>query len=445
MTPTNLEIVEAIRQHGSFRKAAKALGCSDYLVRKQCAKDPQLARDVKDARELFGYHGNVAPEVRPAPMELNVKNDQMTLVYSTDNPSLGEIEDMIRSRGMDPDEWIVTSVTLNTWEGMTAPQHDPESGEKRNAKMPLHQCKATLARKPHLVLAMPAAHVPPVKRTRRRLTLDRPELIVVEGDHQIPYHDEALHVASLYALEDFHKKYNLVEHVFLGDTLDLPMISAHRDHPAASAPVNACLQGGYSVLREKREAAPNARARKIKGNHDYRLESELLGRSERMYGIKPASINGEKQLDALDLRRLLHLEALGVELVDDPRGWQHAEVELVEGIGGLVVRHGWLTSANSAAKSLAKRGRSMIVGHTHRPEHHFIWDPSAELERQAVTAGTMSEVRGGGGKQYPHFVPCDTWLQGFVTVTRWPDGRFAIEHARWTGTDLRWRDRSWTA
>jgi hypothetical protein len=48
-------------------------------------------------------------------------------------------------------------------------------------------------------------------------------------------------------------------------------------------------------------------------------------------------------------------------------------------------------------------------------------------------------------ERFPHFAVCDKWLQGFVTVTRWPDGRFAIEHARWDGKALRWRDRSWTA
>ena len=446
MRPTHDQMIEAVREHGSFRAAAKVLGVSDYWIRKQAAKDAEFAASLKAAREQFGYRGDVPPEVRPAPLKLDVKQDQMTLVYSTDNPELGEIGDLIRNAGLDPDEWLVTNVTLNKWEGMTAPQWSEEHMEKRNSKMPLNQWKVTLARKPHLILAAPAVHVPPLQRPkRRRPTLDKPELIVVEGDHQIPYNCKRLHAASLYALEDFYKRHNMRRHVFLGDTLDLPTISAHRDHPAAMALVNECIQGGYNVLLDKRTAAPVDVCEKLKGNHDFRLESELLGRAERMYGIKPASLTGEEQLPALDLRRLLHLERLGIELVEDPRGWQHAEVELVEGIGGLVVRHGWLTSANSAAKSLQKRGRSMIVGHTHRPEHHFIWDPSAEVERQAVTAGTMSEVRGGGGKLYPHFVPLDTWLQGCVLVTRWPDGRFAIEHARWTGSALRWRDKEWTA
>ena len=443
--PSHAAIVEAVRQHGSFQKAAKALGISDYWLRSQLARHPDLKEEVVAIRNGKTYHGNDSAEVKPGDLHLNVKQDQMTLVYSTDNPELGAIGELIRGAGMDPDEWLVTNVTLNKWEGMTSPQWDEAAGEKRNQKMPLNQWKVTLARKPHLILAAPAIPHPPLKRKPLRLTLDKPELILVEGDHQIPYNCKPLHVARLYMLEELAKRHNLVEQDFLGDTLDLPTISAHRDHPAAMAAVNECIQGGYNVLRDNVDAAPNIRRRKLKGNHDWRIEAELLGRAERMYGIRPATRGEVEELPALSLQRLLHLDALGVELVEDPRGWQHAEIELVPGMAGLVVRHGWLTSANSAAKSLAKRGRSMIVGHTHRPEHHFVWDPSAELERQAVTAGTMSEVRGGGSKQYPHFVPLDTWLQGFITVTRWPDGRFAIEHARWTGTALRWRDKEWTA
>jgi hypothetical protein len=269
---------------------------------------------------------------------------------------------------------------------------------------------------------------------------ETPELIVIEGDHQIPYHDPSLHAASLAALRHFHERENLTEHVFLGDTGDFPTISKHADHPSAMASVNEVIQGCYDVLRAKREAAPNARARKLKGNHDWRLEGELLLRSERMYGIKPADTGNGAQLPALSLQNLLHLDALGIELVEDPRGWSHGEVELVSGIGGLVVRHGWLTGQNTAQRSMLKRGRSLVVGHTHSREHVFVWDPSASVERQAAVAGTMSLVR---DQRFPHFATCDNWLQGFITVTRWPDGEFAIEHARWDGKALHWRDRRW--
>ncbi|MGZ4530791.1 MAG: hypothetical protein ACXVXP_00395 [Mycobacteriaceae bacterium] len=434
LRPSNSEIIAALEEHGSIRRAAAALGYTDYPVRKWIKQDPVLAEAVGDIRRARAYHGDRPETVGNEASGLTMRADEAVITEpATTRPKLGDIGQLIRERGLDPEEWVVVSTTLNEWDGPV----------KGGGTQRLKQWKVTLKRAPHLILAAPATHIPPVKRQRRVQPTGLPELIVVEGDHQVPYHDAKLHEVSLAALEELHKRHNLVEHVFLGDTGDFPTISKHADHPTAMASVNQVIQGCYDLLRAKREAAPNARARKLKGNHDWRLEGELLLRAERLYGIKPASIDGEEEIHALSLRRLLHLDALGVELVEDVRGWQHGEVELVEGIAGLVVRHGWLTGANTAGRSLSKRGRSMIVGHTHAREHVFRWDPSAGLERQAVVSGTMSSARGSSA-HFPHFAVCDSWLQGFVTVTRWPDGEFVVEHARWDGKALHWRDRRWS-
>jgi hypothetical protein len=363
-----------------------------------------------------------------------VEGDTATITEPpTPRPKLGDIGKLIRERGLDPDEWVVVSTTLNEWDGPV----------KGGGTQRLKQWKVTLRRAPHLILASPAVHVPKVKPDRRLNVLaEMPEVIVVEGDHQVPYYDPKLHEASLSALEYLSVYHNLTQHVFNGDVGDYPSISRHPDHPAANAQVNDVIQGVYELLREKREAAPNARAVLLKGNHDWRVEAELLARAERMYGIRPASIDGVEETPALSLRRLLHLDALGIDLVEDPRGWEHGEVELVSGPAGLVVRHGWITGANTASRSLAKRGRSMIVSHAHSREQVYAWDPVLGIERQAAVAGTMSAVRGSDG-QYPHFSVCDSMLQGFVTVTIWPGGQFNIEHAIWNGEYLQWRDRRW--
>lgn len=412
MRPSNEEIAAVVREHGSIRKAAPVLGVDERSIR----------RWLKE--------GETASQAEPG--SVHIDGDTATITEPpTSQPKLGDIGRLIRERGLNPEEWVVVSTTLNEWDGPVA-----GGGTQR-----LKQWKVTLRRAPHLVLALPASHVPTVKPDRRlNVQAEMPEMIVVEGDHQVPYHDPKLHEASLYALRELHDRHGMTEHVFLGDTGDFPTISRHADHPSASASVNDVIQGVYDLLREKREAAPNARARKLKGNHDWRVEAELLNRAERMYGIKPAEINGVEEIPALSLRRLLHLDALGVELVEDPRGWEHAEVELVPGLAGLVVRHGWLISTSTGEKSMLKRGRSMIVGHKHSREHIYRWDPSAGVERQGVVCAAMCRAR---DTQFPHFAVADDWLQGFVTVTRWPDGRFNIEHARWDGQRLTWRDRSW--
>lgn len=372
---------------------------------------------------------------------VKVDGDSITVTMpATQNPQLGDYDTLLKERGLDPSEWTVVSVKANEWDAMTS---DKATGDNRIVRM--KQWTITLKPAAHRVLLMPAVHVPRVKRTRiGPPPSEKPETIVVEGDHQVPYHDPDLHAASVRMLKDLARKHRLAEHVFLGDTGDFPTISRHDDHPNATAKPNPVIQGMYDLLREKREAVPNVRVRKLKGNHDWRIDSEQLKRSERMYGIAPAQRweDPEPEIPALHLRRLLHLDELGIELVEDPRGWEHAEIEVVPGTKGLVVRHGWLTGANTAARSLQKRGRSIIVGHIHKREHVFMWDPSMECERVGVVAGTMSLVR---NENFGHFAPLDNWLQGCVIVTRWPDdGAFTVEHAAWNGTSLRWRDQSWT-
>jgi hypothetical protein len=196
------------------------------------------------------------------------------------------------------------------------------------------------------------------------------------------------------------------------------------------------VDAGYGILRRRAEAAPDAKRFKIRGNHDWRIEGEQLARAERLHGLAPA---GEAEA-ALSLRRLLHLNALGVELVSDPRGWQHDEVEIVPGPYGLVARHGWLTGANTAEKSVRKRGRSIIVGHTHQPEHAWVWDPSMQCHRQGVVSGAQCLTR---HERFPHFAVLDGWAQGPVVVTVHSDRNFVIEQTNWYEGKLYWRDRSW--
>ena len=435
------QIEAAVAEHGSMRAAAAALGMNESTVRRR------LKRAGKSTPAPSGQ--------TPGPEKVGVTVDhekgEATITGPPSAAVGGTVEELIRENGLDPEEWIVASTTLNKYNALGA--RDPETG--KNPVIVMRQVKVTLRRRPEAFFpraVTPAESFKLRKAPRVRRDSNRPRLAIVEFDHQAPYHDPALDAAATAMHADLQPD----EQVFGGDLMDFPTISRHPDHPAAMAGAQECLVAGHGILVRRREAAPNARARKLKGNHDWRPEWELLTRAERMYGLRPVG----EDIPALSLRGLLHLDALGVELVEHPLGWEHAEVELVPGTAGLVVRHGWLTGANTAGRSLAKRGRSLIVGHTHTREHVFQWDPSAELERQAAVAGTMSRVRGEAFEArlrtaaglsgdvdnlFPHFAVLDNWLQGLVTVTTWPDGCFLIEHARWENGALHWRDRRWTA
>jgi hypothetical protein len=365
------------------------------------------------------------------PASVMLRGDEATIITEA-SPDLGDIDQLLRDRNLDPEEWIVMSCTVNEWDAMAGKD---EGGENRIIRM--RQLKVALKRKLTLLLLSPVVDVPRIPRVGK-LTKGDPDLIVVEGDHQAPYHSLALHSASLALLQRIQPQ----EHILLGDLGDYPTISRFRDHPAAMASVNAVNQASYEILRDKREASPDSTCKLLQGNHGYRIEAELLQRAERMYDIRPAETEGGPELSALSLRRLLHLDALGVELVEDHRGWDHAEIEIVPGQRGLVARHGWLTGQNTARRSMDKRGRSIICGHTHQPELTFKWDASSDCWRQAAVVGCMCLVR---NERYPHFAVCDNWLQGLAVVSRWDNGDFLIEHVPWSDGTLTWRGERFTS
>src|SRR6185312_13628579 len=101
------------------------------------------------------------------------KDDDADITVETEH--LGDLEGLVRGKGLDPDEWYVTA--LKVWETY--------HGDKRTTVF--------LRRRVAIAVISPATHVPALVRP---VAVERPngtpELIVVEGDHQAPYFDERL-------------------------------------------------------------------------------------------------------------------------------------------------------------------------------------------------------------------------------------------------------------
>ncbi len=370
-----------------------------------------------------------SPQPKTVPLgaaKLTIEGDDATLITDA-SPTLGDLETLMRDRGLDPDEWVVVSTTLNQWEALA----NGGGEDSEPTVITLHQLKVSLKRRVALVLCGPAVHVPALAAPGKRKRNARdPDLIVLEGDHHAPYEDPDLDAAFTALVADLQPQ----EHIFGGDLGDYPTISRHADHPAAMASPQECVDASYHILRRRREVAPNAKAKLLTGNHDDRLATELLLRSERMHGLAPA----DEQIPATDMRRLLHLEALGIELVTDPRGWEHADIEIVPGRDGLVARHGFITGQNTARKTLDKVGRSVIYFHKHeRAQHNRLSYPSGMLHT-AQGAGAMCR----NDRIHPHYTQEPDWHFGGVVVSRWNDtGQFHIEPAVWAEGQLFFRGR----
>lgn len=406
VTPLSKEELEAlIEKHGTFQRVADALGMAASTVRSRATR--------------LGVKRPMQVENRKMQAGTTTSGDTVIIVTEP-SPELGDIQEMIRSRGLDPDEWEVKNAVLNCW--------DSNAGE--GEVIELRQLKVHLVRVVPIEFILPVTDVKP--RTPRKPVKNKAHTIMLLPDQHAPYEDKAAHQAVLAMLAHVQPD----EVGLLGDVIDLPSISKHRDNPAWSASVSDCIQGGFDLLRDYTEAAGGSRFWMLKGNHCFRLETELLLRAERMYGVSPASIDGEKQDHALSLKRLLHLDRLEIEMIEPLREGDSYEFAVHQISERFEARHGWIVGQNSAQKSLDRVGRSLVVGHTHRQvlTRRTIYDGLGYRTIQAAECGTLMSIEGGGG-----YTVNPDWQVGCAVAQIGSDGAETIDFASFDDGVLRWR------
>lgn len=355
----------------------------------------------------------------PETAGVSIDGDKATvsLPVGTD---LGDVEELLRSRGLDPADWAIESVRSNEWEALAyggGADGEPRIVTLRQLKVIVRNLRA---------IVQPAAEVRRRPAPKPRKRKKGPKLVVVAGDHHAPYHDPALHDVFRRWLAEEKPD----EGIVAGDTLDLPTLSRFLPRKRWHASVQECVDAGYRLLSELRDANDRTIWRKMKGNHDWRLERTLLERTPDMAHVVPAGEGPDEHL--FSVRRLLHLEALGIDLVgDDGEEWQRVEVPVAP---GLVIRH----EPPSSTKA-ARLARSVMSGHTHRQSIRYVTSYGAEGEpiiRTLVEVGTMAATREGLG-----YADLPDWQQGFATVAIWPDGTSSFDLAEWRDGVLTWRGK----
>lgn len=399
------QLAEALLQYGSFAEVAKATRVPVTTL-KSAARDFGIVS--------YGHKGG--RENKPG---FAVSGDSAEVVLPP-GVKLGDVREMIVGHGLDPDEWDVTNVVVNQWDSIV-------DGEVT----PMRQLKVFLRRRVTLAQLFPAKPLPVIRFPKVEKPKRDGELWVFTSCWQAPYHDEAFHKAFCKWLN-----VNRPDHgVDLGDLMDLPTVSKHRDNPAYFASVQTCVDTAYRLLHERREASPGTEWSLLEGNHDERLRTELLLRAERMYGVRPAQVGETPEREVLSMRSLLHLDALNINLVSTPNGgnYEHAEVRVSE---QLVARHGWLTGPNAGARTVEKVGTSVIVGHTHMQGVQIVprWyrgrlDTMIGVE---VGCGCRVDADGLGYAAQPR------WVQGFATAWVWENGEFTVDLARFEDGHIRW-------
>jgi len=393
--------------------------------------DPAALREEKEAHGTFSaialIHGGHASTyskawqaagfqpMRPGPVVAEPADIGGTVI---DVATLGDIDAALRDRGLNPDEWVVVRVVVNNWDSV-----------KDGEPVPLRQLKVTV--RPKLdTLIRPAVSVGKAPMPPKP-DKTRPRLVVFVGDEQAPYHDETLHRAFRGWLAR-----NLPdEGIHLGDLMDFPTLSRHRANPVWNASPQECVDAGYRILKGYRDASPDTFWTALPGNHEERIRDYQLGRAAELYGVTVAEAELELGADVHSPRQLLRLDELGIAWVGAQGDYEHNQVDVSP---ELVARHGFVTGANSAQRTVEKIGLSVVVGHTHRQVITYVTEERRResLTMMCIEAGCMCRVEGGLG-----YVVNPNWQQGFATAQVWPDGRFTIEHGVFRDGVLRWRDQ----
>ena len=320
-------------------------------------------------------------------------------------------EKLLRRVGLDPADWKVTNIKARegTWGNPDAP----------NEQIRLEVTVAPL--KPAIYAPDLTDWTPLPKPKPRKRKATEPLRAFVISDHHAPRHEKTFHRLVVEWLRD--NQPDLI-HVN-GDLLDFPTVSTHRTQEEYDHDVNECLRGGLGILRDYRDACPNARITLLRGNHCNRLDYYQKDKAPETSGVKAGG--GEKpdgtehDRTTNDLRDLLWLDQLHVDFI--PQEWSQAKLGLSR---RLTARHGFSTSPSAGKIMLEKLSGSTIQGHDHRlaltlrTRHTGDLDDPLEI-RLAMSGGCACEIPGGLG--YVNGGEPD-WQNGAVAVDLYDDGDF---------------------
>lgn len=420
--PAPDEIAEGVARCGSYTAYAKEVGIPADTLRHHVQADAGL---YQKCREAIAVGGATPAGDQPAAARDPGPSSTRTSVSSDDPTEWGDIEALLKARGLDPDDWVVIRLRVNEW------------GENAEGE-PLRQLRVDL--EPRSPLALTAARSDgwrPPARTTRKTKPGAAELVAFFGDHHCPNQDPDLHIATCEWLRNNKPSRG----VLLGDLLDEETVSRHRAQPQRDEDMNSGVQAGYDVLRAYVEASPDTEWILVPGNHDWRLHYFLIEQARALYGLTRAHRpEDEKPEDpVLSLVHLLRLDELGIELIDPGDDYKFGQYKVSP---FLAARHGWIArkgSGASAVSTLDHLRYSVVIGHCHRQAIVFHSQEDIDGEPQtlvACEAGTMAVTKGGLG-----YSVAPNWQRGFATASIWPDGRFKLDLAQWVDGSLIWSDQ----
>ena len=314
-------------------------------------------------------------------------------VISSKGHRVRSLDDLLRACQVDRSKWKVKSYRVNTWEQSQKTKSGP-------IVVPLFQVRAELERRlspiAEPVRVKISGKSPKQKRSecRRILILPDPQLgtkwHLPKFDQLDFLHDPLACDLAVQVCEQMGLGPNDAI-VCLGDLLDLPGFSRFPIDSSLRQTTAPTLAAAGFWLARIRKAAKDTPFYIIEGNHDARLIRKV---QDALPEAETLTANGD-DLPALDIRRLLNLDELGIEWVGSPYDRSFMLWKRIRFMHGSLVRN----KSGGTVAALAQSGVSdTVCGHIHRREQcsRVVYGASEDGPRvlQFLSPGTLASVRG---------------------------------------------------
>ncbi len=360
-------------------------------------------------------------------------------VVSARSERIWTVEQLLIACEIDPDEWEVTKIIANKWEGyrsgktvnLVYEEGKIESGSIEDDgsifTAPLVQIKVWLVRREPVavkpVIRPVVIEIPHYEKKKPEF-VDELRCVLVIPDTQFgfnrgifsrhlePFHDRR----ALDIVLQIAQHYAFTEVVHLGDILDFPDWSDKffRSPEFLMMSQPALIEAAWFLARIA-AFQPDADLYVLEGNHEFRMRSKIINHVSEGYELKAVH-----QLDlppAWSPEYLLNLAGMGYTWVGNyPKGklWLSDQ---------LALEHGKIAKniPGTTAKDLAEsRNHSTIFGHIHRAEHVVV--PKRGRDNQFPVHAMSPGFLGRLDEVIPGHNDNQNWTQGFGIVHYLPSG-----------------------
>jgi hypothetical protein len=250
-------------------------------------------------------------------------------------------------------------------------------------------------------------------------TADDVTRIAFPTDEHVPFQDDRARQVALKIVQDFKPT-----HMPAGsDALDFYQLSRFDTDPMRAKTIQSDIDVWSRIQKEWHDAAPNAKRRFLRGNHEFRFEKELW------------KLPAFADLSVLRLERVLDLEHFGIEngIFDE---WD---------LGPLLITHGSVVRQQSAASARIEVEKqrfqvSTMTGHTHRGGMYTTATRTGVVF--ALECFCLCQLEAWYMNRKPD------WQQGIVLATIHNDKSLQFEPIPFLRVDgkvkAHWRDKEYT-